>query len=300
MQQGLLDEIAWFILLVDEGSFTAAARKRRVPTSTVSRAVSRLETTLRTRLVHRGSRAVVLTDAGKRLYAESSPHIAAMRGVLETLHDDEEQPQGTLRITAPADFGESRLGDLMVRFAAQYPKLTLEIDVTPRLVDLVSEGVDVAIRAAMRLKDDSTLIARRLGSTEIHLFGAPTYLARRGTPAVPEDLPEHDCVLFRPRQGRSRWELQAGERKASVEVTGRICSSDFPFLLTALRAGGGIGPLPSMLAREDVARGRLVRVLPGWWRPAGTLYVVYPAQKHIPRKVAAFRDFLLAHHPAAT
>lgn len=295
MQQSLLDEISWFILLVEQRSFTAAAKKRRVPTSTVSRAISRLEATLKTKLVHRSARTVVLTEAGKRLYADAAPHIAGLRAALDTMEDDEEQPQGTLRITAPADFGDSGLGDLMVRFATQHPKLTLDVDITPRLVDLVAEGFDVAIRATSRLKDDSALVARRIRSTELHLFASPTYLARHGTPQTPEELVDHACVLFRPRDGRSQWELHSEEGKRTVEVTGRIWSSDFPFLLSVVREGFGIGPVPSHLAHEEVANGRLVRVLPGWGRPAGTLYVVYPAQKHLPKKVAAFRDFLLVH-----
>ena len=130
----------------------------------------------------------------------------------------------------------------------------------------------------------------------MRLFAAPAYLARRGTPATPEDLADHECVLFRPLDGRNEWMLNGpGGEECSVDVAGRIGGSDFAFLHSVLRAGAGIGIMPSFLANTAVAEGTLQRVLPDWSRPSGTLYVVYPSSRHTPRKVIAFRDFVLEH-----
>jgi DNA-binding transcriptional LysR family regulator len=289
---GSLDEIAVFVHVVQAGSFTAAARQRHVPKSTLSRAVSRLEETVRARLLQRSSRKIALTEAGRAFYDRAAPHIAGLRDAADALDADDE-PQGTLRVTAAPDAGDGFLGELLVRFVARYPLVHVEVDLSTRAHNLIEEGFDVAIRAATQI-DDASLIARRMLSSDMQLFASPSYLARRGTPASPEDLAEHECVLFRPVDGRSAWIFNgpAGEER-TVEVSGRIGGSDFAFLHAVLRAGAGIGIMPSFLATSALADGTLQRVLPGWSRTSATLYVVYPASRHVPRKVIAFRDFVL-------
>jgi DNA-binding transcriptional LysR family regulator len=287
-----LDEIAAFVHVVKAGSFTAAARQRGVPKSTLSRAVTRLEEAMRARLLRRSSRSIALTDAGRAFYDRTAPHIAGLADAAETALGGEDQPQGLLRITAPVDAGEAFLADLLVRFAARYPLIQVEVDLSSRRVNLVEEGFDVALRAAGKM-NDATLVAKRIASTEVQLFASPAYLARRGHPATPEDLAGHDCVLFRPFDGRSEWVLEGPGGPRKVEVSGRIAGTDFAFNRALLRTGAGIGMLPAFSAARDLAEGNLARVLPGWSRPAGTIYVVYPVAKHVPRKVAAFRDFVL-------
>lgn len=287
-----LDEIAAFIHVVRAGSFTAAARQRGVPKSTLSRAVARLEEAMHGRLLRRTSRSIALTDAGRAFYDRAAPHIAGLADAAESALAGEDQPQGLLKITAPVDVGESFLAELLVRFAARYPRIRVEVDLSSRRVNLVEEGIDVALRAAGKM-DDATLVAKRVGGTEAQLFAAPAYLARRGAPAAPEDLAEHCVVLFRPVDGKNEITLAGpgGERKVKVE--GRIAATDFTFVRAVLRTGAGIGMLPAFTAARDVSEGHLVRVLPAWSRAAGTLYVVYPVTKHLPKKVAVFRDFVL-------
>jgi DNA-binding transcriptional LysR family regulator len=188
--------------------------------------------------------------------------------------------------------GESFLADLLVRFTARYPLIRVEVDLSSRRVNLVEEGVDVALRAAGKM-DDTTLVARRVGSTEAQLFASPSYLARRGVPASPDELLAHDCVLFRPTDGQNEWALTGPGGEHKVTVSGRIGGTDFAFVRAVLRIGVGIGLLPAFAGTRDVAEGLLVRVLPGYSRAAGTLYVVYPQSKHVPRKVTAFRDFVV-------
>lgn len=287
-----LDEIAVFVHVVKAGSFTAAARLRGVPKSTLSRAVTRLEEVMRTRLLRRSSRSIALTDAGRAFFDRAAPHIDGIADAAESSLTGEDQPQGVLRMTAPVDMGDSFLADLLVRFAARYPLLRVEVDLSSRRANLLEEGFDVALRAAGKL-DDATLVARRVGSTDAHLFASPAYLARRGAPATPEELPEHDCVLFRPQDGKNEWTLEGPGGPRTVTVEGRIGGSDFAFIRALLRTGAGVGMLPSFSAARDVAEGQLARVLPGWSRAAGLLYVVYPVSKHVPKKVLAFRDFVL-------
>jgi len=288
---GSLDEIAVFVHVVQAGSFTAAARQRNVPKSTLSRAVSRLEETMRARLLQRSSRTIALTEAGRAFYDRAAPHIAGLRDAAEAL-GDEDQAQGTLRITAPPDAG-SFLGEVLVRFTARYPRVRLEVDLSTHRQNLIEEGFDAALRAAMVI-DDSSLVGRRIATPEVRLFAAPAYLARRGVPATPEELVDHECVLFRPVDGRNDWSFTGpdGEERR-VTVTGRIGGNDFAFLRAAARAGAGIAMLPAFPAGRDRDDEGLVRVLPGWSRPSASLYFVYPAGRHVPKKLVAFRDFVL-------
>jgi len=288
---GSLDEIAVFVHVVRAGSFTAAARQRNVPKSTLSRAVSRLEETVRARLLQRSSRKIALTEAGRAFYDRVAPHIAGLRDATEAL-DADDQPQGTVRVTAAPDAGEAFLGEMAVRFTARYPLVRVDIDLSARLQNLVEEGFDCALRAAVAV-DDTSLVARRLLTSEMQLFASPAYLARRGTPSTVDELTGHEHVLFRPVDGRSTWVLDGPGGERSIEVTGRIGGSDFSFLHAALRAGAGIGVMPSFLTTQSVADGTLQRVLPAWSRSSATLWFVYPASRHLPRKVIAFRDFVL-------
>lgn len=284
----LLDEIEAFVNVVDAGSFTLAAKKLGVPKSTLSRAISRLEDATRVRLLSRSTRTLALTEPGERFYAQVGPHVGGLKDAMTLLGDAEEEPQGSLRVTMPVDIGEGLLGEIIARFLCRYPKVEVEVDVSARTVNLMEEGFDVAIRASTKLKD-SSLIARKLAQTALHLYAAPTYLARRGTPRTFPDLAGHDAVL----PSHSGFQSLIARPAVRFPARARLHAADFSFVKQAIRAGAGIGPLPSFFTREDIELGKLVRVLPDWTRPAGTLYVVYPGQKHVPKKVIAFRDFVV-------
>lgn len=294
----MLDEIAVFVQVVEAGSFTAAARKRAVPKSTLSRGVARLEDALRTPLLQRTARKVALTDAGRVFYERVAPHVAGLRDAAVVAGEREEQPRGTLRVTAPVDIGEALLADVFVRFAAKNPHVKLDVDLSARTVNLVEEGFDVAIRASQRLKD-STLVARKLCEPETHLYASPLYLARKPAPQKPDELSKHDCVLFRPVDGQAEWPLVNNGVERSFTASGRLGGNEFSFVRSMLRAGAGVGPLPGFFAAMDVTDGRLVRVLPEWSWGSGSIFIVYPGARHIPKKVTVFRDFLIeAFRPA--
>jgi DNA-binding transcriptional LysR family regulator len=257
----------------------------------VSRAVARLEEKLDVRLLHRTTRRVALTAEGSTLVDSTAIPLATIRDAAAELADRRDEPHGVLRITAPSDLAEPIVADAVARYVARYPGVRVEVELTSRVVDLVREGFDIALRAGKL--EDSALTARKVGDMDLELFASPAYIARRGEPKGPAELPSHDLVLFRPRDGKAIWSLDGPDGATKVEARGRIAGSDFNFILAAIRAGGGIGLLPSVVALYHSHAGGIVRVLPKYAsRGGGALHLVYPSTRHIPAKVTAFRDLV--------
>jgi DNA-binding transcriptional LysR family regulator len=271
-------------------SFSAAARELGLPKSSVSRAVAALERELRVQLLFRTTRQVAPTAAGTALYDRVTPLLRSVRTVLGELPEREEEPSGTLRVTAPVDLGVLFLAEVVTRYTARYPGVSVDLHLSGRVVDLVAEGFDVALRVAAKLQD-STLVARRVAPIVTQLFASPLYLARRGSPRSEADLAEHEWVVF--RSGPQRLRVATPREAVGVAPRGRIVCDDLIFVRDAVRAGAGIGLLPTFVAEPDVLAGALVRVLPRHERTAGWLHVVTPAAKHVPPKVTAFRDLVL-------
>ena len=285
-----------FVAVYDVGSFSVAATKLALPRSTLSRAVATLEQQLGVSLFPRPTRRVAATDAAAALYDRIASHVAAMDASFSDLPDAEEAPSGTLRVTATADFGAMVLAEAVVRFTQRYPKVHVEMRSSMAVVDLVKENIDVAIRFAGKPLRDSTLVARKIGRVAAYLYASPQYLARRGTPRAPTDLRDHDWVDFlgSPElrlsdrtKGAELW------RGAKIDLATRISADSLWFMRETLKAGGGIGQLPSFLADSDVVAGNLVHVLPRWVSLTGVVYFVHPASKLVPPRVTAFRDLLI-------
>ncbi len=285
-----LNHLAVFEAVGRAASFSAGARELGIPKSSASRAVARLEEELQVQLLFRTTRQVSLTAAGAALLERLAPLLRSVRSALGELPEREEAPSGTLRITAPVDLGVLFLAEVVTRYAARYPAVSVDLHLTGRVVDLVAEGFDVALRVAPRLAD-SSLVARRAAPILLHLYASPLYLARRGTPRGEEELDAHDWVAFRggPQQLRV-----AGQRPGPAGRAARIVCDDLLFVRDAVRAGAGIGLLPTFVAEPDLLAGRLVRIVPRVERAAGHLFIVSPAAKHVPRKVTAFRELVLA------
>lgn len=281
--------LATFVAVSESGSFSRAADRLGLPKSTVSRNIARLEATLGQALFYRTTRKVTLTTTGRLLYERATPYLQGLRAAVGSLGDRTGELAGVLRITAANDLGLSFLADLAVAFCERYPKLRLELGLTVRRVDLIAEGFDVALRPSAGLAD-SSLLARKLTTFEGQLFAAPDYLARRGTPTTFADLSGHAIVQFRnfslPARAR-------GRGPSLLHLPHRIVADDFSFVRATLRAGAGIGLLPTHLVRDDLLNGALVRVLPHFTTLRGALYLLYPAARPVPRKVAVFRDFVL-------
>jgi DNA-binding transcriptional LysR family regulator len=286
-----LNHVAVFVRVVETGSFTAAAGALGLPKSSVSRSVSRLELELGVRLLQRTTRSVHLTDAGHAYYERVARALSGLREAQSAVSDMQATPSGVVRVTAAVDIGVNVLSSLVARFVRKHPGIHVEMVLTGRLLNLVEEGVDLAVRAGKL--DDSSLVARKVGTLEARLLAAPGYLRRKGTPKAVAELGRHDCVLFRARRGRGSWELSGPKGVERVDVTGPVSADDFAFLRQMLLAGGGIGLVPWTTCAQDIERGRLVRVLSEYAAPGGALHVVYPSARYVPQRVALLRDFLV-------
>ncbi|ATB36133.1 LysR family transcriptional regulator [Cystobacter fuscus] len=273
-----------FVAVAESGNISEAARKLGAPKSSVSRGVAALERSLGVQLFHRTTRDVRLTTAGTVFYDKARPVLAAYRELTGAIPEQEAEPSGILRITAPADVALTLLVGVLPQFLLRYPGVSLDVRPTNRISDLVGETFDVALRIADKLKD-STLVARRLGVIEMGIYGAPNYVAQFGAPRTLSECAQHRWVLF---SGPAR--LPPVLR--SLTST-RVATDDLLFAQGMTRGAVGLSVLPNHLAQEDVLAGRLVRVLPSWKHTVGTLYFVHPPAQHLPRKVTALRDHLV-------
>ncbi len=280
-----LELLPVFVEVVRQGSFTAAAAQLGLPKSTVSRRVSRLERELGAELLSRTTRTLHLTEAGADLYERAAPALDRLEDATRALSDRQRTPRGTLRLTAPVDIGHELVASVVASFVARYPAVHVDVVLTNRIVDLVRESFDVALRAG-RVSDSAALVARRVGQTELGLFASADYLAR-GTPERPEDLAAHDCVLFRAQGGAARWKLVGPEGEIAVDVRGPINADDFTFVRASVRAGAGIAFIPIIGAPD------LVRVLPAYSRAAEPVSIVYRRTPHLSATVRAFRDHVV-------
>jgi DNA-binding transcriptional LysR family regulator len=286
-----LDDLAVFVRVIERGSFAAAARELSTPTSTVSRAVARLEERGGVRLLQRTTRHVRPTSDGRELYAAAAPAVASLRATAQALEPRGKQPRGRLRVSAASDLCSGFLSDVVVAFAERYPLVQLEFLVTNERVNLVEEGLDVALRASTSLTD-STLVVRKLGEIQHGLYASPKYLERHGSPQSPADLANHHSVVFRGQDLARTWQLESADGPASVALRGRLGGDDMSFVRAMLVAGGGIGLLPRLNCAADEASGRLVRVLPSYHARGATLYLLYPSKRQVPARVSAFREFV--------
>ncbi len=291
-----LNNLRVFVRVVDRGGFAAAARELGVPTSTVSRTIARLEECTGTRLLQRTPRSVQTTSEGRAIYASVSDAVATLERTARDLEPATRKPKGVLRVTAPTDIGSVFLADVAVAFQERYPQVQVDLSLTNRAVSLIDEGFDVAVRAALRLSD-STLVAKKVGDVDHGVYASPRYIERHGAPAEPGDLAAHRCIVFRGKHFVKTWRLEgahAGKGAVEVEVRGVMGGDDFGFVRAATAAGGGVALLPRLVCVKDEAAGRLVRVMPGLWAQGAALYVLHPSAAHVPARVTAFRDFVVA------
>ena len=271
-----LNRVRAFVEVHQAGSFSIAAKRLGVPRSTVSRAVSALEDDTGVRLFQRTTRAVTTTPAGLALFERVAPSLASLERAFADLPDALEAPTGTLRITTTVDLGASLVAAAIARFTARHQDVRVDVHLGGTVVDLVRDRFDLAVRFATGKLASSSLVARRLGAVRFQHYASPGYLARRGTPKSEAELTGHNLVAL-PGTGDD----------ATITCDDKI------FARAVIRAGGGIGLLPTYLADEDVATGRLVRVLPSHTVKSGAVFLVQPSQKLVPRRVSLFRDVLL-------
>jgi DNA-binding transcriptional LysR family regulator len=290
-----LNRVSLFVRVVETSSFTRAAQSLGLRKSSVSRGVSRLEEELGVRLLDRTTRKLALTDAGRAYFDRVREAISFVDEANADVQEMGREPQGTVRVTAVPAFAENFMADVLTRFVRRYPKIKVELVLTSQSVDLVERGIDVAVRAG--LLKDSSLVAKKLVSTDLQLVAAPAYLRRRGTPKTLRDLAAHDFLMYRPEAGKNLLRLAGPNGDESVEVTGPLAADDLSFLQRAAIAGAGIALLPVLSLRALLDQGSLVRVLPAYAMRGGALYLVSPASRHQLTRVRLLREFLATNLP---
>jgi DNA-binding transcriptional LysR family regulator len=282
----LLDNMVLFVEVVKARSFRRAAQTIGVPNSTLSRRISGLEKAIGLRLLHRTTRKIELTEAGQLYFERCRRIVDEARLAHEQLGEMLAQPSGVLRVSLPVDFAVTFVAPQLAEFVRRYPGITCEFDLTPRRVDLVAEPFDVAIR--MGELPDSTLIARKLAEMPRYLYASSRYLELSGEPGVPVDLERHECLSF-PRGGA--WTLHDETRSVDVTVGGRFRLNSIGMMRRMAVLDLGIAMLAETIVAEDLADGRLRRVLPRWQATPIAVHAVTETRL-LPAKTQRFIEFL--------
>jgi DNA-binding transcriptional LysR family regulator len=291
-----LEHLRTFARVVRLGSLTKAALSLGLPKSTVSRRLAELERQLETQLVQRTTRRLAVTEAGYRLFEHAEHHILELEAVARTIADHSGELRGTLRVTTPAGMTSVSMVPLVQSFLDLHPQVKIVILATNRRVDLVAEGVDLAVRAGPL--PASSLIARKLSASEFRLYASEAYLARRGTPKRVSDLLQHECLVFSEDQPHQKWQLRSvnpPHKRQELRVTGHFAVTDFAAVTRACVAGMGIALLPNQGVHAESPTSELRRVLPQWRGPDAVLHAVYPAANQISPTLRAFVDHITAH-----
>ena len=282
-----------FLAVMEAGSFTAAARRFGTTSGQASKLVARLEADLGVRLLNRTTRAVSATEVGRAYHDQ-------LRGILEdfdaleqSVRDASMAPSGRVRLTAPLTFGTTELAPALNAFATAYPEISLDVSFTDRLVNLVDEGFDAAVRVGRPA--DTTLIARRLCATRLILVGAGGYLALHPAPERPEDLSHHDCIIDTNFRDPLRWPFRAGGRPVAVPVGGRLRYSNAEACLRAAEAGLGLALVPDFVAAAALKAGRVQALLADCGDEARGVFALYPPGRHLAARVRVLIDHLAAH-----
>ncbi|MCY1040232.1 LysR family transcriptional regulator [Corallococcus sp. bb12-1] len=281
-----------FVRAVEDGGFSAAARRLGLTPSAVSKQVAHLESRLGARLLRRTTHHVSLTEAGSLFYEHCRRVLSELEDAALSVTALDERPRGLLRIAVPAVLGEVQVAAMAAAFQAVHPDVQVDLDASDRLVDLVEEGFDVAIRIADELKD-STLVVRRLAPEQRILCASPAYLQRRGTPSTPDDLMAHDCLVFKRGQGPMEWQLEIPGGRRGLRVSGPFQANNNLILRQAALQGRGIANLPVYLVRDELRAGTLVPLLPDTPVVGRGIFLVHPHRRLIPAKVRAFVEFCL-------
>ncbi|WP_175954683.1 LysR family transcriptional regulator [Burkholderia sp. BCC0405] len=282
----LLNDMALFVEVVKAKGFRSAAETLGMPNSTLSRRIGALEKAIGLRLLHRTTRRIELTEAGRLYFERCTRIVDEARLAHEQLGDLLAEPTGVLRASFPVDFAVTYLAPLIVEFSNRYPKLTFDFELTSRRVDLVSEPFDVAIR--MGESDDSQLIARRLATLGNYLYASPGYLAREGEPHTPDDLARHACLSLAKA---GTWTLHDGTRTVAVPVSSRFAINSVGMLRRLATLDAGIIVLSEEIVADDLAAGRLRHVMPAWEGEPIPVYAMTETRL-LPAKTQHFIEFL--------
>ncbi len=291
---GALEDVQAFCAVVELGTISAAARQTGETKGSVSRRISRLEKRLGATLLSRTPRAVSPTEEGSNFYVKARDALALLQDATEAARNSRSVPSGHLRVTAPHDFGQEVLPTLLVEFHRAHPQVSIELILTDTTLDLATHRIDLALRATQGILPDTDYRASSLGSFQIKLYAAASYLKEHPAPDTPEALADHDVVHMGDyAAGAANFKLQ-NRQGASKEVRCRalLTASDYASVHSLIRAGGGIGALPDIVAAASVAQGQLLAVLPEWTLAHAELHALSVSGREAPARVRVLRDFM--------
>jgi DNA-binding transcriptional LysR family regulator len=287
-----LNSLMIFAKVVEAKSFSEAARRLKMPTSTVSRRVADLEEQLGVRLIERSTRSLRLSDVGAEVFEQARHSTEISEAVDNIASNHLSTVSGELRLSAPPSISDSLLAPLVGAFQASYPNVRVQVLITDRIVDHIAEGVELAFKVDEHLKD-SSLVARKILTYRHQLVGSPTYLANGKPPQRPQDLLNHRLLAFSFWKPMKVWSFShvGGKRKETLTFQPHLSMNDYAGLATALLAGSGIGDLPPLVQPELLRDGRLVEVMPKWHFSAFHLWIVHLGNRYITRPVRVFKEF---------
>jgi DNA-binding transcriptional LysR family regulator len=284
-----------YVAVVDGGSFAAAADKLGMSRAMASKQLQQLEEHLGTRLLNRTTRRLSLTETGREFHQRSTQILGDVDEAERIAGQMTNKPQGVLRMTIPLSYGQHRLAAIIGDYTQAYPQVQLDISVSDRKVDLIEDGLDLAIRIGAMPESD--LIARKISGVRSIVCAAPAYLARHGVPQTPADLSRHACLGYTLSGSGAHWRLEGPDganNPVIVAIDGPIKADNGDLIRLAAIKGAGIVFQPQFIVDADIAAGTLVRVLPDWQSAQLGVYALYPSRKHLSAKVRTFVDFLVA------
>lgn len=286
-----LRSLAVFAKVVELGSFARAAQRLDLSTSAVSRHVADLEAHLNARLLNRTTRKLSLTESGQSFHERAVQLLSDLEEAEAAVTASAVAPRGTLRLTCATTFGERHVAPAIAAFGEKHPQLRFDVELSDRMVDLVEEGFDLGIRIGP--SSSQALIARRIGWTQLVCCASPAYLARHGTPQVPQDLAKHRCLTYSYLSIRDLWRFRdAVGVEHPVRVAGPVNANNGRFLAALATSGMAIALEPDFIVGDELRSGRLVELLPGFRPAAAPIHAVYPSRRHLSAKVRAFVDFI--------
>lgn len=293
-----LNDLQFFANVVEHGGYAAAERALGIPKSRLSRRVAQLEADLGVRLLQRSTRKFAVTEVGQSVYRHAQSMLSEAQAAREAVDRVSAEPRGLVKISAPIALAEEMLGKLLPEFLAAYPQVRVQLHVSNRRVDLITEGYDVAVRVRTKLDDDGELVLRRFGQINELLVASPAYLDRYGRPKLPQELATHRTLSMSEDEGRQRWTLHGpGNAVETVQIQPILMAHDFPLLMASARAGLGVALLPESVCANAVRAGELEVVVPEWHLPQGICHAVFPSRRGLLPAVRVLIDFLAERIP---
>jgi DNA-binding transcriptional LysR family regulator len=286
-----LEGLAIFAKVAECRSFADAAAELRLSKATVSKAVSRIESRLGTRLIIRTARRFELTDAGQQLVGRAARILAEGEAAEDVTQARAQSPRGLVRLAAPMSFGTLQVAPLLPDFLAAFPEISVDLHLDDEMTDVIGEGFDAAIRIAVQ--PGASLAVRRLCEMPRYLVGSPAYLDKHGRPKHPLHLTRHRCIGYSYTVNNEVWRFTKGKKSVSVRPSGPLRVNNGDAMIPALVGGTGLGILPGFLLREALESQRLERLLPDWSIPLGAVYWVTPPEGPLPRRVEVLGDYLI-------